>query len=162
MLPELKTIADKLQSERAKLLTVLAAASEAQRQTLVYAEGWNLYDLVSHLAAAEQENMRFVREMLQHDGARHQPVGSQAQSLDAWNTEAVGQRKGQAWEERMSELDAVRRSTMDTIATITAEQFAHKGIHLIWGEKTVEGLLKILYLHDIMHRNDVARRLREV
>jgi hypothetical protein len=160
MLPELKLIADKLQNERAKLLTVLESANETRRQALVYEEGWNLYDLVSHLAAAEQENVRFLREVLQHDGAQHLPPDTHAFDLNSWNAEAVGKRQGQTWATRMAELVAARQITLDTLNTITAEQFAHKGTHAVWGEKTVEGLLKILYLHDIMHRNDIAKKLK--
>jgi hypothetical protein len=161
MLPELKLLADKLQSERAKLLTVLESATEAQRQALVYAEGWNLYDLVSHLASAEKENVRFLREVVQHDGAQHLPPNTSAFDLNSWNAEAVGKRAGQPWETRMVELAEARRITLDIIAAMSAEQFAHKGTHAVWGEKTVEGLLKILYLHDIMHRNDIAKKLKE-
>jgi uncharacterized damage-inducible protein DinB len=159
MLAEVKSLADKLQAEREKFIAVLESASEAQRHALVYDEGWNLYDLVSHIASAEQENVRFLGEALARDGAQHLPREA-VLSLDEWNAQAVGKRRGQSWAERMAELRAARERTLSVLDAIDRSQLAHRATHAVWGEKDVVALIKILYLHDIMHRNDVARKLK--
>lgn len=158
MLAELARTADKLQTERTRLLAILESADEAQRCAPLYDEGWNLYDLISHLASAEKENVRFLRRVLVEDGARHVPR-ERVFSLDEWNAQTVGKRAGLSWEQRMAELAEVRRNTLEAVESVTAEQLTHSGTHAVWGEKSVEALLKIVYLHDIMHRNDVARKL---
>ena len=158
MLPELARTVEKLQAERLKLLAVLEGADDGQRRSAVYEEGWNLYDLVSHLASAEIENVRFLRQVLEADGARHLPR-EQVFSLDEWNARAVSRRAGLAWDARMRELLEARRQTLQTIESIDGEQLTHSGTHAVWGQKSVEALLKIIYLHDVMHRNDVVRRL---
>ncbi len=160
MLPQLQPIAVKLENERAKLLRVIESANEDQRRALIYEEGWNLYDLVSHLAASEKENVRFLRQLLSENGARHRTLET-VKSLDEWNAHAVGKRADKSWDERVAELAEARQITVQTIDAITPDEFAHVGTHAVWGQKSVEGLLKILYLHDIMHRNDIARRLVE-
>ncbi len=158
MLVELARTVEKLQTERTRLLAILESAGEAQRRVPVYDEGWNLYDLISHIASAEKENVRFLRQVLAEDGARHVPR-ERVFSLDEWNAQAVGKRAGLSWEQRMAELAEVRRNTLAAVESVTAEQLTHSGTHAVWGEKSVEALLKIVYLHDIMHRNDVARKL---
>lgn len=160
MIPEVKKLDDKLQMERAKLVAVLEAASEAERQALVYEEGWNLYDLLSHIATAERENARFLAATIAADGARHQPRES-VFSLDEWNAQAVAGQRGQTWAERTALLESTRADTRALLERIDREALAHRGTHAVWGEMDVAGLVRILYLHDIMHRNDVARRLRE-
>lgn len=160
MLPEVQALIDKLQTERARLIEVLESASEAQRQALIYEEGWNLYDLLSHIASAETENVRFLAEAVTKDGARHTPREA-VFSLDEWNAQAVGKRRGQSWAERMAELRAAREHTLNVLDRIEAAQLAHRATHAVWGEKDVVSLIRIVYVHDIMHRNDVARKLKE-
>ena len=159
MLTEVKALADKLQAERARLIAVLESASEAQRQALVYKEGWNLYDLVSHIASAEGENVRFLAEAVARDGAQHRPREA-VFSLDEWNAQAVDSRRGQSWDARMAELRTVRERTLSVLDGVGQAQLAHRATHAVWGEKDLPALIKILYLHDIMHRNDVARKLK--
>ena len=158
MIPAVQKLAAKLHAERTKLLAVLATASEAERMALVYEEGWNLYDLLSHLASAEAENARFLAETFGTDGARHVPRES-VFSLDEWNARAVAAQRGLSWPERMAALEAARAGTLALLERIDEAGLMHRGTHAVWGEMDLSGLIKILYLHDIMHRNDVARAL---
>lgn len=160
MIPEVQRLADKLQAERAKLVETLESASEAQRHALIYEEGWNLYDLASHIATGERENVRFLTAVLAQDGVRHRPQ-EQVSGLNEWNAQAVAAQRGKNWAERMAMLHSVRAQTLSLLESVSAAQLAHRGTHAIWGEKDAAGLIKILYLHDIMHRNDVARKLKE-
>ena len=157
-IPELETIVTKLNAEREKLVATLESTREDQRRQPIYESGWTLYEIAAHIASAEKENIRFIRQTLEQDGARHLPQG-RVFSLDEWNAQAVGKRAAQSWAERMAEMREARQRTLDTIESVTPEQLTHRGTHAVWGEKSAEGMFKILYLHDIMHRGDVSRQL---
>ncbi|MBI5876165.1 MAG: DinB family protein [Chloroflexi bacterium] len=159
MIPEVKKLADKMQAARAKLIDVLESASEAQRKALIYEEGWNLYDLLSHIATAENENVRFLSDVIAADGARHQPREN-VSDVNEWNAQAVAGQRGLTWAERMAALQAARATTLAVLEGVDAAAFAHRGTHAVWGEKDVSALVKILYLHDIMHRNDIVSKLK--
>ena len=156
---ELEPIVKKLIAEREKLIATLESTREEQRRQPIYESGWTLYEIAAHIAAAEKENIRFIQQALEQDGARHLPQ-EQVFSLDEWNAQAVVKRAEQSWADRLAEMREARQRTLDTIAGVTPEQLAHRGTHAVWGEKSVEGMLKILYLHDIMHRGDVAKQLK--
>ena len=80
--------------------------------------------------------------------------------LDAWNVAQVAKRDNWSPEEILSDLRGAHEETLAFLDGIDPEELAVTGTHPALGEVSVGQVLRIIALHDGMHRRDIAR-LRE-
>jgi hypothetical protein len=130
--------------------------------------GWSGKDTLAHVANSERLNVNFARLMLTAD----KPIQLEAVAgdypdyvaqyptfqLDTFNAYMTGKLRRLSLAEVLKELAQVRAATLEWIETLTPAQLERRGLHAVWGEQSVRGMLKILNLHDKMHTQDLARR----
>jgi hypothetical protein len=162
--PEIQTLEHKLRLERDKLLDVIKTfPPEVWLHTAP--DGWSVKDILSHVAHAEQVNVKFARLMLEQDNpkqvravASDYPDYAGEFELDRFNAYMAEKLREQSAEGVLQSLNETRRATHLWLDTLVPEQLERKGWHAAWGELTVRGMIKILFLHDKAHAQELARR----
>jgi hypothetical protein len=91
-----------------------------------------------------------------------QPVTISGFDLDAWNAAAVAGRAGWTVQQVLADLDAAHQATLAFLAALEGEQLSLPGSHPVLGEVTVGQILRVIALHDNLHRRDIANLLQEM
>ncbi len=79
--------------------------------------------------------------------------------LDAYNNRSVEQRQHMSPEELLVELDEARALTAQLLAAVRPEDWEKRGPHPGGFEVTVEGIFKVIALHERRHLKDIQKAL---
>lgn len=82
--------------------------------------------------------------------------------LDAWNAAAVTQRLDWSVDQVLADLAAAQEATFAFLDSLEATDPARRGSHPTLGEVTVGQVLRIMGLHDNLHRRDVLQLRQEM
>lgn len=151
-----EAIGRKLSLERERLLGLLEGLSVEEMTQRSKEGGWSIKDILGHIASAEKAHLAFIKRMCEEDNPQMVPPGVQF-DLDRWNASQVSRGEKLTLEEIWAELEEARRGSLALLNHLTEEQLSHQGVHAIWGEITVAQRLRIIHIHDQMHRRDIMR-----
>lgn len=158
-------ICAKLNAERAKFTESFAHLSREAMLRPSTDGAWSIKDLLAHVAMAESVNVQFAQMMLEKESPRqlselaHEypdyPGEFELDKFNAWMTERW---RARSLDDILAELERIRAKTLAWVAALTPEQLDRQGEHAVWGKQSVRGMLRILVLHDRVHRNDIEKR----
>ncbi len=162
----LETLKNKLAVERGRLRQ--AAESFGAEEFLRPGEGgWSARDILAHIAASEELNVRFARLMVLRDNpnqlavmAADYPDFQGPFALDAFNAYMIERHRAMPPDAVFEWVRRVRATTLEWVNSLEEEQLGRRGRHAVWGEQTVYSMIRILGLHDKLHTQDLLR-LRE-
>jgi uncharacterized damage-inducible protein DinB len=152
---------DKLIEERVRLLAAVADLSEAEatRPLPTSEGGWSVKDVLAHVAVSEAANLAFARRMVAEDNPVQIPPDKGPFDLNRWNNSQVRRRQHLTWAQVQANLATAHQDTLAFVAGLEEAQLDRRGIQAVFGEMTLGQLLKILYRHDRMHREEIERGL---
>ncbi len=143
----------RLEDVRAQVKTLANSLHPDQWHTMV-TEAWAVRDVIAHLAAAEKGHVQVGWALL-----RGEPTLIPDFDLDAYNNAAVAERRDKSKAELLAELDEARDQTAALLAAVTPEDWEKGGPHPGGFDVTVEGIFKIIALHERRHLKEVRRAL---
>ncbi len=162
---EISNLADKLNTERAKLLATLDQVTPDILLRPFDEGGWSIKDLLAHVAASETINVAFAKMMVAKDAPLQLvefaaaypdfPGEFEINAFNAWMTERW---RAKSLDEVLTALNAARADTLAWLATLTSAQLERTGAHAVWGNQSVRGMFRILVIHDKFHRADIEKR----
>ena len=150
----------RLNEERAKLLATVAGLSETEvtRPLPTSEGGWSVKDILAHVAISEAANLAFAKRMVTEGNPVQIPPDKGPFDLDRWNNSQV-RRQQLTWAQVQADLAAAHQETLAFVAGLEEAQFDRRGVQAVFGEMTLGQLLKILYRHDRMHREEIEQGL---
>ncbi len=161
---EIASIKAKLDDERAKLLHSFDNVPPALLLRPAGPGGWSIKDLLAHVASSEDVNVKFARLMVAQDAPvqlrelKHEfpdfPGEFELDKFNAWMTERG---RAQSWEQVVAALTRVRKETLAWLESLTPAQLERTGEHAVWGKQSAYGMLRILVIHDRLHRADIEK-----
>ncbi len=143
----------RLEDVRAEVKALAASLSPEQWQVPVY-EKWTVRDVIAHLAAAEKGHVEVGWRLMRGESTEVPDF-----DLDAYNNRSVEQRQHMSPEELLAELDEARALTAQLLAAVGPEDWEKRGPHPGGFEVTVEGIFKVIALHERRHLKDVQKAL---
>jgi uncharacterized damage-inducible protein DinB len=152
-----RQIETKLIASRGKLLRAVEGLSDAGWQWRPADGRWSVRLILAHVGAAQWDHLEAANRFL-----AGQPVALPGFDLDAWNAAAVAQRDSWTVEQIRADLDAVHQATLAFLEALDAEQLSVAGSHPASGEVSVGQILRVIALHDNLHRRDVFNLRREM
>ncbi|MDO8751262.1 MAG: DinB family protein [Dehalococcoidia bacterium] len=152
-LPQVAGLLEKLSTERQDLLNVLAVLSDEQAQEHPKGE-WSAKQQMAHLVEGEPEWLGWALSVYHRPGITvgqppevEQPFLREVADADSlpltW------------WLRRLGETRAHTLRRIDETNLSTADAINRRGVHRTWGEMTVLQLLRGIYRHDRMHRDQL-------
>lgn len=154
---EMAKLKTKIQSARAKLLAVLDGLDEGAWEWRPGDGRWSVRLTVAHVGSAQWDHLEVVRRLLAGD-----PTAMPEFDLDTWNAASVAKRMDWLPDRILADLEAAHQETMALLDALDDGQLQVTGTHPALGRISVGQVLKIIALHDSLHRRDVLRLLREI
>ncbi len=153
LLPQVAEFLDKLATERQELLNVLAVLSDERAQEHPNG-GWSAKQQMAHLVEGEPEWLGWALAVC------HRPGGTIGQPPEVeqpfLRDVAEADSKPLAWWlRRLEETRAQTLQRIDEMNLSSADVIDKRGVHRTWGEMTVLQLLRGIYRHDRMHRDQL-------
>lgn len=152
----LETLIAKLEKGRQKTAENMGRLTEAQWQTVVYAEPypWTARDLLAHFVSAEELLPPLFKEVAA--GGAGAPEGL---DYDAVNAEEYKRLAGRSPQDLLAALDANRQATLDWVRSLKEEDLDRVGRHPALGQVSLETMITALYGHQLLHMRDLQQAL---
>ncbi len=157
-------IKSKLDADRAKLLASFADVVQDHMLRAEREGSWSIRDILAHVAIAERVNLRFAQMMVDKlepdqvlEMMAEYPDYTGEFELDRFNAWMTERRRTLSLEEVMADLQAARAQTVAWLETLAPEQLERTGKHAVWGGVTVRAMIRMLGIHDRMHRAEVEK-----
>jgi uncharacterized damage-inducible protein DinB len=154
---EVNKIKDRLTAARSRLLSAVAGLDDARWDWRPGDGRWSARLTLAHVGSAQWSHLEVARRVV--DG---QTVDLPGFDLDAWNDARVAERAGWSVDQIMVDLEAAQQATFSFLDGLDTEQLALTGTHPALGEISVGQVLRVIAVHDSLHRRDLLRLLAEV
>jgi uncharacterized damage-inducible protein DinB len=154
---EIARIHKRIVASRTKLLTAVDGLDEAAWEWRPEEGRWSVRLTLAHLGSAQWSHLEVVRRLL--DG---EPLDLPAFDLDDWNATQVARRADWSVVQILADLEAAQQATLDLLEGMDVQDLDTNGIHPALGEVSVGQVLRVVSVHDGMHRRDVVQLLREM
>lgn len=147
----------KIVTARAKLLATVEGIDERAWEWRPGEGRWSVRLTLAHVGSAQWSHLEVAQRLVAGE-----PVDLPGFELDAWNNAQVAKRADWPAEKILADLEAAQQATLTFLKGLDAAKLAITGAHPALGEVSVGQVLRIISVHDGMHRRDVLCLLREM
>ena len=154
---EISKIRDKAQAARTRLLATVEDLDAAAWEWRPEDGRWSVRLVLAHVGSAQWSHLEVARRLL-----AGQEVDLPGFDLDAWNEAHVAERADWPLERVLADLEAAHQATLALLDELDDEKLAVSGQHPALGEVSVGQILRVVGLHDGLHRRDVLSLRREM
>ena len=154
---EINELADKLKSEGEKFYAIFAGLTDEQWQTEVYTEDqtWTIRNVLSHFVTSERGLVRlFERIRAGGEGA------ADDFSIDRYNAAHQEKTKDLPPQELLEQYKEVRADSVAWTLSLQESDLDIEGRHPFLEMTTLGEMIKMLYLHNIIHYRDMKKVLK--
>jgi len=154
---EINELADKLKSEGEKFHAIFAGLTDDQWQTEVYTEDqtWTIRNVLAHFVTSERGLVRlFERIRSGGEGA------ADDFSIDRYNARQHEKTKDLPSDELLEQYKVVRADTVAWVLSLQESDLEIEGRHPFLEMTTLREMIKMLYLHNIIHYRDMKKVLK--
>jgi uncharacterized damage-inducible protein DinB len=154
---EIAKTKDKIVTARARLL---AAVDGLQAEAWDWRPGdgrWSARQTLAHVGSAQWDHLQVAQRLIAGE-----PVTLSDFDLDAWNAAQVAKRASWPVAQLLADLEAAHLQTLCFLASLDAQKLSITGTHPALGEVSVGQVLRVIALHDSLHRRDVVQLVREM
>ena len=154
---EITKLKDRIRAARVKLLAAVDDLDDAAWEWRPEDGRWSVRLTLAHVGSAQWDHLEVVKRLL-----AGQPATMPDFDLDAWNAASVAKRDDWPPARILADLETAQQETMACLDTLDGGRLLVTGTHPALGGVTVAQVLRIIALHDGVHRRDVLQLLREM
>lgn len=154
---EIARIEAKVSTARAKLLATVDDLDEAVWEWRPEDGRWSIRLTLAHVGAAQWGHLDVARRLV-----AGKPVDLPDFDLDTWNEARVDERAEWSTAQVLADMEDVQQETLGFLQRLEPGQLAVAGMHPVFGDTTVAQVLRVIALHDGLHRRDILKLLREM
>ena len=154
---EINELADKLRSEGEKFYAIFAGLTDDQWQTEVYTEDqtWTIRNVLAHFVTSERGLVKlFERIRSGGEGA------ADDFSIDRYNAAQQEKTKDLSSQELLEQYKEVRADSVAWTLSLQESDLDIEGRHPFLEKTTLREMIKMLYLHNIIHYRDMKKVLK--
>jgi hypothetical protein len=154
---EATELADKLQSEGDKMLSIFSGLPEEQWSHEVYTEGttWTIRDMLAHFVTSERGLLRLFEKIRQGD-----PGAADDFSIDRYNAAMQDRTRELTPQELLDQYRQVRAQAIEWVSGLSEDELDVEGRHPFLGQTVIREMIKMLYIHDLSHIRDMKKALK--
>ncbi|MFC2030361.1 DinB family protein [Chloroflexota bacterium] len=154
---EIVKIRAKVTTSRSRLLDEVEGLQGQQWEWHSADDRWSARQTLSHVGSAERSHLQVARSIFSRTA-----VDLPEFDLNTWNVVQVAKRDGWTPDEVLADLREAHEETLAFLDGLDSEMLTLTGRHPALGEVSVGQVLRIIALHDGMHRRDIARLRAEM
>ncbi len=144
----------RLDDSRRELLAAVEALGPDEAAAPTANPDWAVRDVLAHLAGAELGHQQVIRALL--SGVSPDTSGF---DLDAFNAADVAARRNASLAGLLDELAANRAETLALLDAVGPDDWARGGYHPGGFDATVEGVFRVIAIHEKRHAKDIRAAL---
>jgi uncharacterized damage-inducible protein DinB len=153
----LDQIRERLDSARTKLLAVVEGLDEAAWDWQPGDGRWSARLTLAHVGSAHWSHLEVARALVAGE-----TVDLPGFELDEWNEARVAERADWSPAKILVDLKAAQDATQAFMAELEAKDMEIRGVHPALGKVSAGQVLRVIALHDSLHRRDILKLLREM
>ena len=146
-----------MSSARSKLLATVEGLDEAAWDWQPGDGRWTVRLTLAHVGSAHWSHLDVARSVV-----AGKTVNLPGFELDEWNEARVAERANWSPAQILADLQAAQEATFTFMTTLDAEDLDARGGHPALGEVSAGQVLRVIALHDSLHRRDILKLLREM
>lgn len=154
---ETKKIEGKVLAARSRLLAAAEGLDEEAWEWQPDDSRWSARLTLAHVGSAQWDHLQVVRRLIAGE-----PTALPDFDLDTWNAAAVAQRATWPVKRVLVDLETAQEATLALLRSLDAEALAMTGTHPALGEVSVQQVLRIIPLHDNLHRREILKLRKEM
>ncbi len=154
---ELTDLADKLNSEGERFVTIFRGLTDAQWQVEVYTEGvvWTVRNVLAHFVTSERGLVRLFEQVRQGGAGIADDF-----SVDRYNASQQEKTKELTPLELLEQYKSIRANSVTWVLGLQEADLEITGKHPFLGPTTMREMIKMLYLHNQIHYRDLKKALK--
>lgn len=153
----MQQIEKRLDAARAKLLDSVEGLGEAAWNWQPADGRWSVRLTLAHVGSAHWSHLEVARRI-----AEGRTVRLAGFDLDEWNEIRVAERAGWSRQQVLADLQAAQQATAAFLAELTQEELDARGEHPVLGKVNLGQALRVIALHDSLHRREILKLRREM
>ena len=154
---ETQKIEGKILTGRSRLLATAEGLDKEGWEWQPDDDTWSVRMTLAHVGSAQWDHLQVVRRLIAGE-----PTNLPDFDLDTWNAAAVARRAEWPVEQVLADLEAAQEATLALLGNLDDEALAITGTHPALGEVSVQQVLRIIPLHDSMHRREILKLRKEM
>ena len=154
---ETQKIEGKIVAARSRLLAAAEGLDKEGWEWQPDDNTWSARMTLAHVGSAQWDHLQVVRRLIAGE-----PTNLPDFDLDTWNAAAVAKRATWPVEQVLADLEAAQEATLALLGNMDDEALAITGTHPALGEVSVQQVLRIIPLHDSMHRREILKLRKEM
>lgn len=111
---------------------------------------WLYKDLVAHFVYSEENMLEMAQEIANRGGGFSKDF-----DLDSFNAKMISEMRKLDRQELLNSLVKVRQLTIDWVRELDFDLLDNMGWHPIIGDINVEGLITLIYAHQLIHMREI-------
>jgi uncharacterized damage-inducible protein DinB len=156
-LDQIRQIGEKMDSARNKLLAAVEGLDEAAWDWQPGDGRWSARLTLAHVGSAHWSHLEVARSLV-----AGKMIDLPGFELDKWNKARVAERADWSPGKILVDLKAAQDATLTFMAELEAKDLETSGVHPALGEVSAGQVLRVIALHDSLHRRDILKLLREM
>jgi uncharacterized damage-inducible protein DinB len=156
-LEEIQQIEKRLEAARVRLLASVEGLDEAAWDWQPADGRWSVRLTLAHVGSAHWSHLEVARRI-----AEGRTVDLPGFDLDEWNQARVAERADWTREQILADLQAAQQATTVFMAGLEPETLEARGEHPVLGEVSADQVLRVIALHDSLHRREILKLRREM
>ncbi len=154
---EIIKLKDRIKAARVKLLAAVDGLDKISWDWRPEDGRWSVRLTLAHVGSAQWDHLKVLNRLLAGE-----PTAMSDFNLDAWNAASVAKRDDWTPARILADLEAAQQEMMALLDRLDEGQLMVTGTHPALGRINVGQVLRIIALHDGLHRRDVLQLLREM
>jgi hypothetical protein len=154
---EVQRIKKKLTAARERLLSAADGLDEGQWEWRPDDGRWSVRLVLAHVGAAQWSHLEVARHLVAGEAVEIPDF-----DLDAWNNAEVAKRADWPVDQVLADLDGGQRATFEFLEGLDVEKLAITGSHPALGEMSVGQVVRVIGMHDGLHRRDLLQLRQEM
>jgi len=154
---EINELADKLKSEGEKFYAIFADLTDEQWNTEVYTEDqtWTIRNVLAHFVTSERGLVKLFERI--RAGGEGSPDDF---SIDRYNARQQEKTQKLSPQELLEQYKTVRADSVAWTLSLEETDLEIEGRHPFLEMTTLREMIKMLYLHNIIHYRDMKKALK--
>ena len=154
---EVNELAEKLQSEGEKIISMFSELSDEEWRHEVYTEGalWTVRNVLAHFVTSERGLLKLFEQIRQGGAGAADDF-----SIDRYNAAMQERTKNATPAELIEQYKEVRTNAVQWVSGLSESDLAITGRHPFLGQTGLREMIKMLYIHNMNHLRDVKKALK--
>lgn len=154
---EITQLAEKLQAEGEKIVSIFSGLTDDQWKQEVYTEGttWTIRNVLSHFVTSERGLIKLFEQIRQGGSGAADDF-----SIDRYNAAMQERTKEATPPELLEQYRQIRANSIAWVSGLKDEELEIMGRHPFLEITTIREMIKMLYIHNMTHYRDMKKSIR--